>query len=273
VAIHPTAIVAPGAEIHPTCEIGPYAIVGPKVRMGPGNVVGGHAHVEGNTVLGAGNRIFGHAVVGAPPQDLKYRGEDTLLELGDGNVIREFASVHTGTVGGGGVTRLGNQCLVMASAHVAHDCILGDRNIIANGTQLGGHVTIESGVVVGALSGIHQFARLGESAIIGAGSMVSQDVPPFCNATGDRATLHGLNALGLKRRGLSAEAIRALRQAYRIMFQSHLRVVEAAARIRAEITGVPEVERFVAFIEASTRGVCREEGRRTKDEGRETDEE
>ena len=139
-AIHPTAIVSPGAELHPSCEIGPYAVIGPRVRMGPGNTVGSHAVVEGHTTLGAGNRIFAHAVVGAPPQDLKYRGEDTLLEMGDGNVVREFASVHTGTVGGGGVTRLANQCLIMASAHVAHDCRLGDRVIVATFCALAGHV-------------------------------------------------------------------------------------------------------------------------------------
>lgn len=271
--VHPTALVAPGATLGDDVTIGAYASIGPQVRIGAGTRVGPHVVIEGRTTVGARNEIFQFASIGAVPQDLKYHGEPSELLIGDGNRIREFCTLQPGTEGGGMVTRVGNGNLLMNYTHVAHDCVLGDRNIVANGTQLGGHVTIESGVVVGALCGIHQFARLGESAIIGAGSMVSQDVPPFCNATGDRATLHGLNVLGLKRRGLAAEAIRALRQAYRIMFHSHLRVVEAAARIRAEITGVPEVERFVAFIEASTRGVCREAGRRTKDEGQGTDDE
>jgi UDP-N-acetylglucosamine acyltransferase len=264
--VHPTAIVAAGAELGDGVIIGPYTMIGPQVRIGAGTRVGPHVVIEGRTSLGARNEIFQFASIGAVPQDLKYHGEPSELLIGDDNRIREFCTLQPGTEGGGMVTRVGNGNLLMNYSHVAHDCILGDRNIVANGTQLGGHVTIESGVVIGALSGIHQFARLGESAIIGAGSMVSQDVPPFCNATGDRATLHGLNTLGLKRRGVSPEAIRALRAAYRLMFQSSLRVAEAVPRIRAEIPGVPEVERFVAFIEQSERGVCREDRRRKVDD-------
>ncbi|MBX3027499.1 acyl-ACP--UDP-N-acetylglucosamine O-acyltransferase [bacterium] len=263
--VHPTAIVAAGAELGDGVSVGAYSVIGAQVRIGAGTRVGPHVVIEGRTTIGARNEIFQFASIGAVPQDLKYHGEPSELRIGDENRIREFCTLQPGTEGGGMVTRVGNGNLLMNYAHVAHDCILGDRNIVANGTQLGGHVTIESGVVIGALSGIHQFARLGESAIIGAGSMVSQDVPPFCNATGDRATLHGLNSLGLKRRGLGAETIRAIRAAYRLMFQSGLRVAEAAARVRAEIPGVPEVDRFVAFIEASQRGVCREDRRRTSD--------
>jgi UDP-N-acetylglucosamine acyltransferase len=269
--VHPTASVAPGATLGDDVAIGAFTIVGPEVRIGAGTRVGPHVVLEGRTTLGARNQVFQFASIGAVPQDLKYRGEPSELRIGDDNRIREFCTLQPGTAGGGMVTRVGNGNLLMNYTHIAHDCVLGDRTIVANGTQLGGHVTIESGVVVGALAGIHQFVRLGESAIIGAGSMVSQDVPPFCNATGDRATLHGLNALGLKRRGLDPGVIRALRRAYRLMFQSHLRVVEAAARIRAEIPGVPEVERFVAFIEASTRGVCRE-ARGHKGQGADADE-
>lgn len=271
--VHPTAFVAPGAELGDDVVVGAYTTIGAAVRIGAGTRVGTHVVIDGRTTIGARNEIFPFAAIGTVPQDLKYHGEASALVLGDENRIREFCTLQPGTEGGGMVTRVGDRNLLMNYTHVAHDCLVGDRNIIANGTQLGGHVTIESGVVVGALSGIHQFARLGESSIIGAGSMVSQDVPPFCNATGDRATLHGLNVLGLKRRGVAAEATRALRRAYRLMFQSHLRVVEAAARIRAEIPGVAEVERFVAFVEASTRGVCREAGRRTKDQGPRTDDE
>jgi UDP-N-acetylglucosamine acyltransferase len=264
--LHPTAIVAAGAELGDGVVIGAYTVIGPQVRIGAGTRVGPHVVIEGRTTLGARNEVFQFASIGAVPQDLKYHGEPSELLIGDDNRIREFVTLQPGTEGGGMVTRVGDGNLLMNYAHVAHDCILGDRNIVANGTQLGGHVRIESGVVVGALCGIHQFARLGESAIIGAGSMVSQDVPPFCNATGDRATLHGLNSLGLKRRGLSAETIRAIRHAYRLMFQSGLRVAEAVPRVRAEIPGVAEVERFVAFIEKSERGVCREDRRRRSDD-------
>jgi UDP-N-acetylglucosamine acyltransferase len=260
--IHPTAIVAPDAELGADVAVAAYTVIGPQVRIGAGTTVGPHVVIEGRTTIGDGNQIFQFASIGAVPQDLKYHGEDSELIIGDGNRIREFTTLQPGTEGGGMVTRVGDGNLLMNYAHVAHDCIIGDRNVVANGTQLGGHVTIEHGVVIGALSGIHQFVRLGESAIIGAGSMVSQDVPPFCNATGDRATLHGLNSLGLKRRGLSDETAAALKRAYRIMFQSGLRVAAAAARIRQVIPGVAEVERFVAFIEASQRGVCREDRRK-----------
>jgi UDP-N-acetylglucosamine acyltransferase len=260
--IHPTAIVAPEAELGADVRVGPYAVIGPQVRIGPGTTVGPHAVVEGRTTIGARNQIFQFAAIGAVPQDLKYHGEPSELHIGDDNRIREFCTLQPGTEGGGMVTRVGDGNLLMNYSHVAHDCLIGDHNVVANGTQLGGHVIIESRVVVGALCGIHQFARLGESCLIGAGSMVSQDVPPFCNATGDRATLHGLNTLGLKRRGLSDETIAALKRAYRIMFQAGLRVAGAAARIRHQLAGIPEVERFVTFVEQSQRGVCREDRRR-----------
>jgi UDP-N-acetylglucosamine acyltransferase len=262
--IHAAAIVAPQAQLGEDVTVGAYSLIGPRVCIGAATAVGPHVVIEGRTTIGARNQIFQFASIGAAPQDLKYHGEDSELLIGDDNRIREFTTVQPGTEGGGMVTRVGSGNLLMNYAHVAHDCLVGDRNVLANGTQLGGHVTIEHGVVIGALSGIHQFARLGESAIVGAGSMVSQDVPPFCNATGDRATLHGLNTLGLKRRGAADETVAALKRAYRLMFQSGLRVAEAATRIRQRIPGVPEVERFVAFIEASQRGVCREDRRKGK---------
>jgi UDP-N-acetylglucosamine acyltransferase len=257
VRIHPTAIIADGAELAPDLRIGAYAMVGARARIGAGTTVGPHVVIEGKTVIGGRNRIFQFASVGADPQDLKYHGEDSTLIIGDDNRIREFCTLQTGTEGGGMVTRVGSGNLLMNYSHIAHDCILGDRIVVANGVQLGGHVTIEDGAVLGALSGIHQFVRIGESALVGAGSMVSQDVPPFCNATGDRARLHGLNTLGLKRRGFSDETIAALKRAYRIMFKSGLRTAAAIARVRAELADVPEVERFVAFIERSERGVAR----------------
>lgn len=256
-SIHPTAVIAAGAELAADVEVGPYAVIGAQVRIGAGTTVGAHAVIEGHTTIGEGNRIFQFAALGAAPQDLKYRGEDSRLIMGNRNQIREFVTVHPGTVGGGLITRIGDDNLLMNYAHVAHDCHVGNQNVVANGAQLGGHVTIEDCTVLGALVGIHQFSRIGESVILGAGSMVSQDVPPFCNATGDRARLHGLNTLGLKRRGFSEALIGAIKRAYRIMFQSQLRTHEAIARIRQELAGVAEVERFVAFIEKSERGVCR----------------
>lgn len=255
--IHPTAVIAPAAELAADVSIGAYSIIGPRVRLGAGTVVGAHVVIDGRTTIGARNQIFPFAAIGTEPQDLKFHGEDSELVIGDDNRIREFCTLQPGTEGGGMLTRVGSGNLLMNYSHIAHDCLLGDRVIVANGVQLGGHVVIEDAVVLGALAGIHQFVRLGESALIGAGSMVSQDVPPFCNATGDRATLHGLNALGLKRRGVSPDAQQAIKRAYKLMFHSGLRVADAVARIRAEIPGVPEVERFVTFIERSERGVVR----------------
>lgn len=255
--IHPTAVVAPGAELDDDVEIGPYAIIGPHVRLGRGTVVGPHAVIDGRTTLGTGNRVFPHASLGTVPQDLKYRGEPAELVLGNDNIVREFATLQIGTAGGGMVTRVGDGNLFMNFTHVAHDCRVGNRNVLANGAQLGGHVTIEDHAVVGALAGVHQFVRIGESAMVAAGAMVSQDVPPFCNVAGDRARLHGLNLVGLRRRGFEADAVRDLKRAYRLLFLSQLRVEEAAERIRAEVPASPAVTHLVEFVRTSTRGVCR----------------
>lgn len=255
--IHPTAIVSPSAELDEGVHVDAYALIGPHVRIGCGTTVGAHAVVDGRTTIGRDNRIFHHASVGAIPQDLKYRGEDSTLVVGDHNTIREFTTVSIGTAGGGMTTRVGDHNLLMNYCHIAHDCQLADHIIVANGVQLAGHVVIEDYVVAGALSAVHQFVKVGESAILGAGAMVSQDVSPFCNATGDRARLHGLNLVGLKRRGFSAALVRDIKQAYRIVFRSGLTVAEAVARARAEVPSSREVEHFLAFIESSERGVCR----------------
>lgn len=255
--IHASAVIASGAELAPDVTVGPYAVIGERVRIGARTVVGPHVVLDGRTTIGSDNRFFPFASVGAPPQDLKYRGEDSELIIGDGNTIREFCTLNPGTAGGGMISRIGDGNLLMNYSHVAHDCKIGDQNVLANGVQLGGHVEIGDHAILGALSGIHQFVRIGESAIIGAGSMVSLDVAPFCNATGDRARLLGLNSVGLKRRGFSADAQGALKRAYRLMFQSGLKLTEASQRVREEIPGVPEVERFLTFIEQSERGLCR----------------
>ena len=257
VRIHPGAVVAQGAELDEDVAVEAYAIVGPKVRIGRGTRVGPHTVIEGRTTIGCNNQIFHHASVGAVPQDLKYRGEDSELIIGDHNVIREFATLHIGTIGGGMVTRVGDHNLLMNFSHVAHDSQMGSYVVVANGAQLAGHVVIEDYVIVGALVGVHQFVKIGESAILGAGAMVSQDVPPFCNATGDRARLHGLNLVGLKRRGFSPELVRNIKRAYRIIFQSGLKLAEAVARARQEVPTSPEIEHFLAFIQAAERGVCR----------------
>lgn len=255
--IHPTAIVSPEADLDEGVEIGPYAIVGPQVKIGAGSRVGAHSVIAGHTTLGRNNVVFHHVSIGAVPQDLKYRGEDTEVVIGDDNTLREFVTVHVGTVTGRGVTTIGNHNLLMNYSHIAHDCCIGDRVIVANGAQFAGHVAVEDHVVVGALVGVHQYVRIGESAILGAGSMVSQDVPPFCNATGDRARLHGLNQVGLKRRGFSEEVIAELKRAYRILFRSGLRLSEAVARARRELPPSHQVEHLLRFLEGSARGICR----------------
>ncbi len=264
--VHSTAVVARGAILEEGVTVDAYAIIGPEVHIGRGTRIGAHAVVEGRTTLGCGNRIFHHASVGTEPQDQKYHGEESSLVIGDGNIVREFATIHTGTEQGGMVTRLGNRNLLMNFSHVAHDCRIGDGNVLANGAQVAGHAIIENYAVIGALSGIHQFVRIGESAFIGAGSMVSLDIPPYCNATGDRATLHGLNRVGLERRGFSAEVIGEIRRAYRILFQSRLPLEEALAQALAEAGPCPEVQSFLAFIRRSERGVCRPRRGRTGEE-------
>jgi UDP-N-acetylglucosamine acyltransferase len=255
--IHETALVDPRAELDPDVEVGPYCIIGAKVKIHKGNRIKSHVVIEGNTSLGEGNVVFQFATVGSIPQDLKYKGEDSQLIIGRHNTIREFASLNPGTSGGGMVTRVGDHNLLMMYCHIAHDCVLGNYNIIANGASLGGHVVIEDYVIVGGLVGVHQFVKVGTGAILGAGSMVSKDVPPYCNATGDRARLRGLNLEGLKRRGLSGSQIEALKKAYHMIFKSGLRTKEALARVRKEVPDSSEVERLAGFIESSQRGICR----------------
>jgi UDP-N-acetylglucosamine acyltransferase len=255
-AIHPTAVIAPGAALGAGVRIGPYAVVGPHVTLGDRTTVGPHAVIDGHTTLGAENRVFQLASVGAEPQDLKYRGEPSRLEIGDRNLIREFATLNPGTAGGGMVTRVGDGNLFMNYSHVGHDCRIGSHCVLANGTALAGHVTLEDWVIVGGLAAIHQFVRVGESALIGGGAMVTHDVPPFCNASGDRARLRGLNLIGLRRRSFDADRIRAVKRAYRILFQSRLSLADARARCTEELGDAADVGRMLDFIAASTRGLA-----------------
>ncbi|MEW6490229.1 MAG: acyl-ACP--UDP-N-acetylglucosamine O-acyltransferase [Thermodesulfobacteriota bacterium] len=256
--IDPRAVIHGGAELDEGVEVGPFAVIGPHARLGKGVTVGSHAVVDGHTTVGAGCRIFPFASVGTIPQDLKYRGEPTLLEVGERTVIREFTTVNLGTAGGGGVTRVGSDCLLMAYSHVAHDCLLGNRVILANAATLAGHVTVEDFAGIGGLTAVHQFVRIGEQAYVGGCSAVVMDIPPFCTASGNRAKLFGLNLEGLKRRGFDQEVQAALRRTYRAVFQSKETLARCLEKVReGKDYALPPVRRFVDFIAGSERGVTR----------------
>ena len=257
IKIHQTALVDPKAELDADVEVGAYSIIGAGVKIGRATQIKSHVVIEGRTTVGERNTIYQFASVGSIPQDLKYRGEPSELVIGNHNTIREYVSLNPGTTAGGMLTRVGDHNLLMMYCHIAHDCIVGNRNIVANGATLGGHVVIEDSIIVGGLVGIHQFVKIGSGAILGAGSMVSKDVPPFCTATGDRARLHGLNLEGLKRRGFDKAKIEAIRKAYRIIFQSKLKTKEALDRVRQEIAHSAEVDQLVNFVANSQRGICR----------------
>jgi UDP-N-acetylglucosamine acyltransferase len=256
-AIHPTAIVEVGATIGEESRIGAYTIIGPEVRIGRNCEVGPHASVTGRTEIGDDNRIYPFASIGTEPQDLKFAGEPTSLVIGARNTIRESVTINRGTADGGGVTRIGDDNLFMAFSHVAHDCKVGSRVVMANCASPAGHVVLGDGAIVGGLVGIHQHTRIGDLAFLGGGAMVTLDVPPFCVAVGDRAKLQGINVVGIKRAGLSEQEIRDVRAAYRILFQSGLRLQDAIDRLKDEYVESAAVAKMVAFIEGSTRGVCR----------------
>lgn len=253
--IHPTAIVADGAVVGAETSVGPYSLIGAQVVLGRKNRVAGHVVLEGHTRIGDENQIFQFASIGAVPQDLKYKGEDSLLEIGSRNSIREYVTLQPGTAGGGMVTRIGSGNLFMACAHVGHDSIIGDGNVFANNVALGGHVTVGDQAVVGAFCGIHQFVRIGNLVMLGAGSMVHKDVPPFCIAQGDRAGLVGINRVGLQRRGYSAEAVRSVHRLFRELFYSAGLFRERLAKARGEFEDDQPAKVFFDFIAGSQRGV------------------
>ncbi len=259
--IHPTAIIDPGAELGRDVTVGPYAVIGPKVTIGDGCSVGAHALVESHVRMGKGNRLYPFAAVGGPPQDLKFRGEETWVEMGDNNIVREFATVNRGTAEGGGITRLGDNNMVMAYCHVAHDCHIGNRMIMANAATFAGHVTVEDGAIIGGLSAVHQFVRIGTLCIIGGMSGVSKDVPPYVTAAPGRQRkgdgLFGLNKIGLKRNRFPEETISALKRAYMMIFRSKDNLKDTLARAEAELPPLPEVKHLVEFVRSSTRGVMR----------------
>ncbi len=258
-SIHPSAVVHPSAKIAETAEIGPYAIIEADVTIGAGTTVGPHSVIGRWTEIGENNQIFHMASVGVASQDLKYKGEECWTRIGNGNMIREFATVHRGTVTGISETIIGNNNLLMAYSHVAHDCVIGSGIVMANAATLAGHVTIQDNVVIGGLVAIHQFVRVGAYAMLGGGTLVSLDVPPYMIATSDKRdmSLRGLNLVGLKRRGFSDETISKLKKAYKTLFMADLKLVDALAKIRQDITDCPEVDNLLTFIEGSERGICR----------------
>lgn len=252
--VHSTAIVHRRARLGRDVRVGPWAIIGPGVEIGDETVVGPRVLVERDTLVGARCELHNGAVLGTDPQDLKYSGERTWLEVGDGTVVREFATLNRGTAATGR-TVIGKECLVMAYVHVAHDCLLGDSVVLANSVAMGGHVVIGSWAVVGGLTPIHQFVRIGEHAFVGGGSRISQDVPPFCRAAGNPPKLYGLNGIGLERRGVSPEVRSALKKAYRAVFQSGEPLKTAVETAAVGLAPTPEVVRLLDFVRESERGV------------------
>jgi UDP-N-acetylglucosamine acyltransferase len=255
--IHPTAVIHPNAEIAEDVEIGPYCIVGEHVKIGEGTRIKSHVSIDGWTEIGEDCAFFPFSSVGEPPQDLKFKGEVSHLRIGRNNVFREYVTLNRGTENGGGETLIGDDNFFMAYCHVAHDCRIGNQVVMANAATLAGHIHIEDHAIIGGLSAIHQFVRIGRFAIIGGASAVPMDVPPFCNATGNRARLRGLNTVGLTRNHFPAEAIGELKKAYRLLFRSGLMLQEALVQAQDQVKDLPEVRELLAFLQTSERGICR----------------
>jgi len=251
------AIVSAEAELAANVCIGPFSIIGPQVRIGPRTVVGPHVVINGPTTIGADNRFFQFASIGDAPQDRKYQGEPTRLTIGDRNVFRESCTVNRGTTHDKGVTLIGSDNLFMAYAHVAHDCVVGNNTVFANCAALGGHVEIGDWAILGGLTAVHQFTKIGAHAFLAGGAIVTRDVPPYVMVAGNPAAPHAVNSEGLKRRGFTEEQIRNIRDAYRIVYRSDLKLAEALARLAPQADGRPEIRAFVDFIHASTRSLAR----------------
>lgn len=256
--VHPTAVVDPAAQIASDVTIGPYCVVGPDVELGAGTVLRQHAVVEGHTQLGEGVKVYAFAVVGSPPQDMKYKGEESRLEVGAGTVIREHCTLNPGTEGGGLLTKVGSNCLLMVGAHVAHDCIVGDGVVMANNATLAGHVHVGDGAFVGGLSAVHQFSRIGQGAMIGGMSGVENDVIPYGMVMGNRARLTGLNVVGLRRRGISKSDLQRLRAAYQDLFVDRTGTFqERLDKVETAYGDTPLVADVINFIRAeSDRSLC-----------------
>jgi UDP-N-acetylglucosamine acyltransferase len=255
--IHPSAVVSPHAQLGSNCYIGPYTIIGDEVILGDNVRLESHCVIDGRTHIGDETHVFPFVSIGLASQDLKYKGEPAETRIGRRNKIREFVTIHRGTEGGGLLTKTGDDCLIMAQAHIAHDCILGERVIMANGATLAGHVSVEGGANIGAYSGVHQFCRIGREAYVGGYSVVVKDALPFALTVGNHAKCYGLNITGMKRRGYSEEVIKTLHHAFHLLLSSKLNTTQALEAIRAEINDSTEVDELVRFIETSVRGVTK----------------
>ncbi len=268
VDIHPTAVIDKGAELDTGVTVGAYAVIGKDVKIGKNSIIHPHALIKGCTTVGEESQIFSFAAVGNPPQDLKYKGENTTLEIGKKNIIREYVTLQPGTIQGGGKTIIGDENLFMAYVHVAHDCIIGNQNVLANGTQLAGHVTIQNMAITGGLSAIHQFVVVGNMGMIAGGTMLKQDLPPYCIADGFRARLRGLNIVALQRRNIPQVNRNALKNVYKIMFiNNNSTVDDAIAKITSSDLNYPEVQILITFIKNSKRGVTRPSVNKNGDNG------
>ncbi|MGK9367697.1 acyl-ACP--UDP-N-acetylglucosamine O-acyltransferase [Melioribacter sp. Ez-97] len=254
--IHPTAIVSPKAKIGSNVSVGPFAVIEDDVVIGDDSIIGQNACIYNGARIGDRVKIFQGASVSNLPQDLKYNGEETYLFIGDDTVVREFATLHKGTTATG-KTVIGQNCLLMAYTHVAHDCIIGNKVICSNGVQIAGHVTIEDNVIIGGLSAVHQFGKIGQHAMVGGGSMVNMDVPPYVMTSGYPARYMGLNIVGLRRRNFSNDSINAIKEAYRILYLSGLTFRNALDKLKSEFQSNEFVESIVKFIETSERGILR----------------
>jgi len=254
VTIHPTAVIDPAAEIGAGVSIGPYSVIGPNVKIGSGTAVGSHCVFEGRTERGEDCRITHSVCLGQEPQDVKYDGEETYVRIGSRNLIREFTTVHRAT-GEGGETRVGDDNFIMAYVHIAHNCIVGSGTVISNLTTMAGHVTVEDHARISGVIPIHQFVRIGTHSIIGGGSRVPKDILPYIKAAGNPLRVSGLNTIGLRRAGFDPETMKALREAYRLIYRSNLNVSQAVERIKSEVPPIPEIQHLVKFIETSERGI------------------
>jgi UDP-N-acetylglucosamine acyltransferase len=262
--IHASAVIDSKAELAGDVEIGPYSVIGPNVKIGAGSKVGSHTVIEGYTTIGKDNHFAHFASIGGAPQDMKYRGEPTQLIIGDRNTIREFTTIHTGTAQDTGITRIGSDNWIMSYVHIAHDCQVGNHTIFSSNAQIAGHVQVDDWAIMGGMSGVHQFVRIGQHVMLGGASVLVQDIPPFVIAAGDKATPHGINVEGLKRRGFSSETISTLRQAYKVLYKDGLSFEDAKVEIKKMITAntsdaatAEKLTQFYDFIAASTRGIIR----------------
>lgn len=257
VDIHETAIVDPDAQLADGVNIGPYSVIEDNVEIGSNTEIGSHVQIQGWTRIGSNNKIFNGVSLGLPPQHLEYKGEKTYLFIGDNNVIREYVTVHRGTVDGGGETRVGNDNLLMAYSHVAHDCNLGNNIIMSNAANLSGHVIIENEAYISGLVGIHQFVRIGRLSMIGTHSKATKDIPPYVEVKGHPASVQGLNVVGLRRHGIYDDLRDEIKKAYNILYNSDLNIGQAIEKMDQELKTGEEVEHFIRFLKNSSRGICR----------------